>query len=119
MDLNTTILPSSSPCAFRTTLNKTSKNAYVKPPVKRSPLASNLSPMRKAKIPKVSPESEEVQYAILDALREEHVGSDAIKGILLRLGEGLRRLPYRRRAELEIEWLRQLREAELECNEIP
>ncbi|XP_018399870.1 PREDICTED: uncharacterized protein LOC108777457 [Cyphomyrmex costatus] len=96
MDLNTIVSPSSSPGAFHTTLNRTSMNAYVKPPVKRNLLASSSLPMRKAKSKPGSsygiqsePESEEVQFAILNALREKRVGSDAVDGILLRLGEGL------------------------------
>ncbi|XP_020299327.1 uncharacterized protein LOC109863475 [Pseudomyrmex gracilis] len=57
-----------------------------------------------------------IQESLLEALCYPLKQPDAIDGILLRLGEGLRRLPYRERTQLEIQWLRELMAVEERCS---
>jgi len=46
-----------------------------------------------------------INECILDALRLPVKQSDAIDGFLLTLGEGLQKLPYRQKTQLEITFL--------------
>lgn len=57
-----------------------------------------------------------IQENLLKVLRQPLKEPDAVDGILLRLGEGLRRLPYRERTVLEIQFLRELMAAEERCS---
>lgn len=57
-----------------------------------------------------------LQESILEALREPIKQPDAVDGVLLMLGEGLRRLPYRERTVLEVKWLGELLNAEERCS---
>lgn len=57
-------------------------------------------------------EQNNVEESLLEALHQPLQQPDAIDGILLRLGEGLRRLSYRERTLLEIQWLREFVAAE-------
>ncbi|KYM96888.1 hypothetical protein ALC62_12443 [Cyphomyrmex costatus] len=52
-----------------------------------------------------------IDECILDALKLPVKQSDATDGFLLTLGEGLRKLPYRQRTELEIKFLSMVMEA--------
>lgn len=63
-----------------------------------------------------STEQNDIQEGLLEALRQPLNQPDAVDGILLRLGEGLRRLPYRERSLLEIQWLRELVQVEERCS---
>lgn len=54
-----------------------------------------------------------LQDALLQALKDPTAPvTDALDGFLTRLGEGMRRLPYRTRAQLEIKFLTLLAETE-------
>lgn len=54
-----------------------------------------------------------MQAALIDALKEPIAQApDPLDGFLLRLGEGMRRLSYRKRARLEILFLTLLAERE-------
>lgn len=57
-------------------------------------------------------EQNDIQKGLLEALRQPLSQPDAIDGILLRLGDGLRRLPYRERSQLEMQWLREIMQVE-------
>lgn len=54
-----------------------------------------------------------VEKALIEALKE-NVESNPIDGYLLRLEESLRRLSYKKRSQLEIEFLKRLYEVEEE-----
>lgn len=56
---------------------------------------------------------DESEKELIEALKE-NVEPNPIDGYLLRLGEGLRRLSYQKRSRLEIEFLKQLYEIEME-----
>lgn len=62
-----------------------------------------------------------MQVALIEALKEPTVqATDPLDGFLARLGEGMRRLPYRDRARLEIRFLTLLAEMEdLYANQDP
>lgn len=63
--------------------------------------------------------SDALQAAFIEALNETPAQpSDAVDGFLMRLGEGMRKLPYRERAKLEITYLTLLSEAEERCSEL-
>ncbi|XP_012216604.2 uncharacterized protein [Linepithema humile] len=53
-----------------------------------------------------------MQEVLLEALRESSKAPDAVDGMLLMLGEGLRRLSFRKRFLLQIKWLGELMEAQ-------
>ncbi|XP_011882824.1 PREDICTED: uncharacterized protein LOC105570318 [Vollenhovia emeryi] len=63
-----------------------------------------------------STEQDDIQEGLLKALCQPLNQPDAVDGILLKLGEGLRRLSYRERSKLEIQWLRELMEVEEQHN---
>lgn len=54
---------------------------------------------------------DELDRALLQALNT-NIQPSPIDGFMLRLAEGMRRLPYRERSELELEFLMKLRETE-------
>lgn len=57
--------------------------------------------------------SDGLQAALIEALKEPTAQpTDPLDGFLARLGEGMRRLPYRVRARLEIQFLTLLAEKE-------
>lgn len=57
-----------------------------------------------------------LQAALIEALREPVTQTiDPLDGFLVRLGEGMRKLPYRDRARLEIQFLTLLAEMENSC----
>lgn len=57
-----------------------------------------------------------LQAALIEALREPVTQMiDPLDGFLVRLGEGMRKLPYRDRARLEIQFLTLLAEMENSC----
>lgn len=56
---------------------------------------------------------DESEKALIEALKE-NVESNPIDGYLLRLGESLCRLSYKKRSQLEIEFLKRLYEVEEE-----
>ncbi|KYN06616.1 hypothetical protein ALC62_02432 [Cyphomyrmex costatus] len=57
--------------------------------------------------------SDALQIALIEALKEPPAqATDPLDGFLARLGEGMRRLPYRDRARLEIQFLTLLAEKE-------
>lgn len=57
-----------------------------------------------------------MQTALIEALKEPTVQvTDPLDGFLSRLEEGMRRLPYRERARLEIQFLMLLAEKEELC----
>lgn len=54
-----------------------------------------------------------LQTALIEALKEPTMQTtDPLDGFLARLGEGMRRLPYRERSRLEIQFLTLLAEKE-------
>jgi len=57
------------------------------------------------KLDKSNKFDEEFQESVIAALREPITQSDATNAFLIILGEGLRKLPYRQRAKLEIKFL--------------
>jgi len=60
--------------------------------------------------------SDALQIALIEALKEPTAQTaDPLDGFLARLGEGMRRLPYRERARLEIQFLTLLAEKEDLC----
>ncbi|XP_036141736.1 uncharacterized protein LOC118645208 [Monomorium pharaonis] len=58
---------------------------------------------------------EALQEALIEALKEPATHIDPLDGFLIRLGEGMRRLPYRTRTKLEIRFLTSLTEMEDSC----
>jgi len=57
-----------------------------------------------------------LQAALIEALREPATQTiDPLDGFLVRLGEGMRKLPYRDRSRLEIQFLTLLAETENLC----
>lgn len=54
---------------------------------------------------------DELDRALLQVLNT-NIQPSPIDGFMLRLAEGMRRLPYRERSELELEFLMKLRETE-------
>lgn len=54
---------------------------------------------------------DELDRALLQALNT-NIQPSPIDGFMLRLAEGMRRLPYRERSKLELEFLMKLRETE-------
>ncbi|EZA47541.1 hypothetical protein X777_16210 [Ooceraea biroi] len=57
--------------------------------------------------------SDALQAALIEALKEPPTqAADPLDGFFARLGEGMRRLPYRERARLEITFLTLLAEKE-------
>lgn len=60
-----------------------------------------------------------MQEALIEAIRSGNEPAiqpiDPLDGFLIRLGEGMRKLPYRNRAKLEIQFLTLLGEMEDRC----
>lgn len=54
--------------------------------------------------------NEEFHEAVMTALQESNKQPDGVDGFLLLLGEGLRKLPYRERTQLEMKFLAMLME---------
>ncbi|XP_012253947.1 uncharacterized protein LOC125500922 [Athalia rosae] len=86
-----------------------------------SPTPPPRTPTPGSKKRKTDDSNASVRSALLTALQQPVPQPDAVDGILMRLGEGLRRLPYRERAALEIKFLTLLMEAEGRLNlpEVP
>ncbi|XP_036142433.1 uncharacterized protein LOC114255100 [Monomorium pharaonis] len=76
----------------------------------------NLDITPRRLIPIKKQKSDDLQTALIEALKEP-IGqtTDPLDDFLARLGEGMRRLPYRVRARLEIEFLTLLAEKEACC----
>lgn len=55
--------------------------------------------------------TDEIDRALLEALNT-NIQPSPIDGFMLRLAEGMRRLPYKDRSKLELEFLMKLRETE-------
>jgi len=55
--------------------------------------------------------TDELDRALLETLNT-NIQSNPIDGFMLRLAEGMRRLPYMERSKLELEFLTKLRETE-------
>lgn len=62
---------------------------------------------------KKSSTSEEYEKLLIETLKQ-NVQSCPIEGFMLRLAEGMRKLPYKERSKLELEFLSRLREVEEE-----
>lgn len=64
-----------------------------------------INDISERKFDRSSKVNEEFHETVITALRETNKQPDGIDGFLLLLGEGLRKLPYRERAKLEIKFL--------------
>ncbi|KAK5648041.1 hypothetical protein RI129_002933 [Pyrocoelia pectoralis] len=73
-----------------------------------------LQPTSSAKQKK--PNEKDIQKVLLDALATEPPKMDGTDGFLLKLGESLRRLPYREKCKLEIDILNLVYERELQLH---
>ncbi|XP_048512532.1 uncharacterized protein LOC112694861 isoform X1 [Athalia rosae] len=83
----------------------------------RSPPPPSRTPTPGAKRRKTTADNNvELRSALVSALQEKVPQTDAVDGFLARLGEGLRRIPYRERCRLEISFLTQLMEVEDQLN---
>ncbi|XP_029157040.1 uncharacterized protein LOC114929632 [Nylanderia fulva] len=88
---------------------RTSISRSVSPPTLFSTLRILATNVKKQK-------TDVLQTALIEALKELTTQTvDPLDGFLARLGEGMRRLPYRQRAHLEIRFLTLLGEAEDLC----
>ncbi|XP_018360376.1 PREDICTED: uncharacterized protein LOC108759427 [Trachymyrmex cornetzi] len=77
---------------------------------------SKLSTQRHGSKRKQSSQDDAYQTALIEALKEPSTQEiDPLDGFLVRLGEGMRKLPYRDRARLEIQFLTSLFEMENSC----
>ncbi|KMQ93706.1 histone H3 [Lasius niger] len=102
-----TNLPSPS-CSSTNDGNDDYTDLENRPPSSVSELSATTSSSQKRRR---SNNTDEIDRALLEALNT-NVQPSPIDGFMLRLAEGMRRLPYRERSNLELEFLMKLRETE-------